>query len=291
LKKLLRPGGKIAVISNDFAFHLRTWPEVRELDDLYDAYIASRRADEGDPCIGRRVPDLLRQAGLRLAGFEVEVAHNHLEGDRAFLLAEGAGIPAQLVQSGYLDEGVFQRLVTSWKAMLEHPDHTIMRPLFIAVGENSDEDDVTPGATLTAVPAPSAAYHLEHVAPTTDLERDITQIWADVIGLERVGVNQNFFDLGGTSLMLEHVQVRLETLLGSELPLTLLFQYPTVEALAASLDEAPPAEPPAPAPAQSGAGPTASYPAESPRRDSGESVSRQAQRRRDALMRRRSSND
>lgn len=291
LKKLLRPGGRIAVISNDFAFHLRTWPDVRELDDLYVAYIASRRADGGDPSIGRRVPSLLRQAGFRLAGFEVEVAHNHLEGDPAFLLAEGAGIPAQLVQSGYLDEAVFQRLVSSWKAMLVHPDHTIMRPLFIAVGENSDEDEATPAATQSAVREPSAAYHLEYVAPTTHLERDITQIWADVIGLERVGVNQNFFDLGGTSLMLEHAQVRLEALVGRELPLILLFQHPTVESLAASLDVAPPAEPPVPSLADRDARLGDTYPAESPQRDSGESVSRQAQRRRDALMRRSASND
>lgn len=292
LKKLLRPGGRIAVISNDFAFHLRTWPEVRELDDLYDAYIASRRADGGDPCIGRRVPDVLRQAGFRLAGFEVEVAHNHIEGDPPFLLAEGAGIPAQLVQSGYLDEAVFERLVAAWKVMLEHPDHTIMRPLFIAVGENSDEEDVTSETTLTVVPSTTPADHLEYIAPTTDREQDITEVWADVIGLERVGVNQNFFDLGGTSLMLEHVQVRLEALLGRELPLTLLFQHPTVASLASNLDQAPPADDrPAPAPTELDTLSTDAYLAQSPRPNSGESVSRQAQQRRDALMRRRPPNE
>jgi SAM-dependent methyltransferase len=290
LRKLLRPGGRIAVISNDFAFHLRTWPEVGELDDLYDAYIASRRSDGGDPCIGRRVPDLLRKAGYRLAGFEIEATHNHLIGDPAFLLAEGAGIPAQLVESGYLEEDVFQRLVASWKGMLEHPDHTIMRPLFVAVGENSEEIELPSWDELSIAKAADAVGELDYIAPTTQLERDIAQIFAEVIGLERVGVNQNFFDLGGTSLMLEHAQVRLESLLEDELPLTFLFRHPTVGALAAGLEVN----------AGSNPGEKQSNTGDAPpdldgrppsRVAASETVSRQAQRRRDALFRRRSTNE
>lgn len=283
LKKLLRPGGRIVVISNDFEFHLRCWPAVPELDDLYEAYIASRRSDGGDPCIGRRVPELLRDSGYQVTGFEIEAAHNHLIGDPAFLLAEGAGIPAQLVQSGYLEEESFQSLVGSWKAMLEHPDHTIMRPLFVAVGENSEPTEEVETTRRPGVSSGVTGGHHEYVAPATETERDIARIWADVIGLERVGVNQNFFDLGGTSLMLEHVQIRLESRFGQELPLTLLFQHATVGALAECLGDDPGvdavgkgAEPPSQTP---------QMPAEEPRRVSGEAVSRRARRRRDALLR------
>jgi ubiquinone/menaquinone biosynthesis C-methylase UbiE/acyl carrier protein len=288
LKKLLRPGGRIAVISNDFAFHLRTWPEVSELDDLYDAYIASRRADGGDPCIGRRMPGLLREAGYRVVGFETEVAHNGIEGDPAFLLAEGAGIPAKLVESGYLDEQVFQRLVASWKSMLQHPDHMIMRPLFIAVGENSDPENSSDQPPATVPVRSVLDISQDYIAPTTSVEKEIAGIWAEVIGLDRVGVNHNFFDLGGSSLMLEHVQVRLEALLGRQLPLTLLFQHPTVAALAASLDGAQPVDASTEA-APSQPGPTYAPPQPSP--DRARAVSRQAQRRRDALLRRRSNDE
>lgn len=284
LKKLLRPGGRIAVISNDFEFHLRTSPEVPELDDLYDAYIASRRADGGDPCIGRRMPGLLREAGFRLVGFESEVAHNGMEGDPAFLLAEGAGIPAKLVESGYLDEAVFQRLVASWKAMLDHPDHMIMRPLFIAVGENSDVDEAENSPAV--IVAPIRDLSQEYVAPTSALERDVAGIWAEVIGLDRVGVNQNFFDLGGSSLMLEHVQVRLESLLGHEVPLTFLFQHPTVSSLVANLQVLT-----AGAPQGTSSDSAPSYSPPPPRQGNAEAVSRQAQRRRDAMLRRRSVDD
>ena len=279
LKTLLRPGGRIAVISNDFEFHLRTWPEVPELDDLYDAYIASRRADGGDPCIGRRVPGLLSEAGYQIAGFEIETAHNAMEGDPAFLLAEGAGIPAKLVESGYLSEKVFQSLVTSWRTMLEHPDHMMMRPLFVAVGENSERTDRVAVATPTGVG--NVLHDLDYIAPGTETEREIARIWAEVIGLEQVGVNQNFFDLGGTSLMLEHVQVRLEAALGLQLPLTSLFQQPTVGALAASLQTRL-------EPTSSGPGPDdqpENLPGPMPR-GNGEALARQAQRRRDAMLRR-----
>lgn len=284
LKKLLRPGGRIAIISNDFEFHLRTWPPVPELDDLYDAYIASRRADGGDPCIGRRVPGLLREAGFRIAGYEVENAHNLLEGDPAFLLAEGAGIPAKLVESGYLPEEVFARLVTSWRAMLEHPDHMMVRPLFIAVGENSDQTSETAAdespAAETMTRATNEIKELDYIAPSTDTEREIAGVWAEVIGLERVGVNQNFFDLGGTSLMLEHVQVRLEATLDRQLPLTTLFQHPTVGSLAASLEEPAQTKSSTPQAASSDEQPTSQL------QDNSEAVSRRAQRRRDAMLRR-----
>ena len=279
LKKVLRPGGRIMIISNDFEFHLRTEPPVPELDDLYDAYIASRRADGGNPTIGRRVPVILRDAGLNPVGFEAGVAHNHLEGDPAFLLAEGAGIPAKLVETGYLDEEVFERLVASWKAMLEAPDHSIMRPLFVAVGEKPADGVVHDKPTAAHVPEAAGFEELDYIAPSTDLERDIAQIWADVIGLERVGVNQNFFDLGGTSLMLEQVQMRLDEQLGTELPLTALFQHPTVEALAKSLASE------SAAGGGGGDAPVGAYEQTSTRRDAA-SRSRQARRRRDALLRR-----
>jgi amino acid adenylation domain-containing protein len=75
---------------------------------------------------------------------------------------------------------------------------------------------------------PEAAY----VAPRGELERTIAQIWQEVLGLERVGTSDNFFDLGGHSLLMARVHARLQEAVRRELSMVELFQYPTVGALA-----------------------------------------------------------
>ncbi len=68
-----------------------------------------------------------------------------------------------------------------------------------------------------------------------DLEASITAIWRDVLGVDKIGAEQSFFDLGGHSLLLAQVQARLLEDLGRELPLVELFQHPTVRSLARHL--------------------------------------------------------
>jgi acyl carrier protein len=87
-----------------------------------------------------------------------------------------------------------------------------------------------------ALPAPlategySAGTVLER--PANELENLIAQVWKDALGVDQVGVNENFFDLGAHSLMVAEVHAQLQQLLGRELSLVDLFQFPTVLALA-----------------------------------------------------------
>ena len=78
-------------------------------------------------------------------------------------------------------------------------------------------------------PGLKAAY----VPPRTEVERILTGIWQEVLGVERVGVDDNFFDLGGHSLRLLEVQHRFRAALDRELHAVEMFQYPTVRAMAA----------------------------------------------------------
>jgi len=71
-----------------------------------------------------------------------------------------------------------------------------------------------------------------YAAPKSDMEQSLAQIWADVLGLDRVGVRDNFFELGGNSLIGLRVVSKVKTGLGCELPITALFEAPTVELLA-----------------------------------------------------------
>lgn len=235
LRKLLRPGGRILIISNDFENHTRTWPPVHELDALYEAYRANRQQDQGDPCIGRRVPKLLTSAGYAVIAQEVEVAHNAITGDEAFFKAEGVGIPAQLVKDGFFEQSVFESMIQSWKEMLAHPDHCITRQLCVAIGEAQTAEAIAAAKKEQQAATKAASASIddsEFVAPGSELEKQIAALWCETMNLERVGIRSNFFDLGGNSLMLEQLHTRLQGELGYEEPITTLFQYPTIEMLA-----------------------------------------------------------
>ncbi len=79
----------------------------------------------------------------------------------------------------------------------------------------------------------------EFVFPRTPNEMAVAQIWAEVLHATRVGVHDNFFDLGGHSLCATQVMSRIRRVFRVDPPLRLLFEKPTVAALAASLETAP----------------------------------------------------
>ena len=94
-----------------------------------------------------------------------------------------------------------------------------------------------------ALPAPERAIQdssLEYVAPRDERERSIAAIWSEVLGVDRIGVQDDFFDLGGDSLMAGQVAVRLRRAFKVNLPLHHLFEAPTVEAVARALSTGPP---------------------------------------------------
>ncbi|MGX1760971.1 beta-ketoacyl synthase N-terminal-like domain-containing protein [Streptomyces lydicus] len=74
------------------------------------------------------------------------------------------------------------------------------------------------------------------VPPTAELERLIVAAWCEVLGLESVDLHANFFDLGGNSLGMAQVHMRLRGTIGFEVSLTELFELPTVAALVEHLD-------------------------------------------------------
>jgi amino acid adenylation domain-containing protein len=75
------------------------------------------------------------------------------------------------------------------------------------------------------------------VEPRDVLELELTRIWAEVLEVPRVGVRDDFFELGGHSLMAVRLMARVKERFGRELPLAILFQGGTVEAMAARLRE------------------------------------------------------
>jgi acyl-coenzyme A synthetase/AMP-(fatty) acid ligase len=88
-----------------------------------------------------------------------------------------------------------------------------------------------------ALPSPEpSAPRAGGEPPATELERVLAGFWQDALRLPRVGVEDNFFDLGGHSLLLGQVHHRLTTHLGRDVPLVTLFERPTIRSLARHLE-------------------------------------------------------
>jgi NAD(P)-dependent dehydrogenase (short-subunit alcohol dehydrogenase family)/acyl carrier protein len=97
-----------------------------------------------------------------------------------------------------------------------------------------DADGASAVALGSARPARGQAAHIE---PESEWEKVIAGIWRDVLRRDRIGCGDNFFDLGGTSLQLTVAHDRLCGTFGRELPVTDLFRFPTVGALARFLTD------------------------------------------------------
>jgi len=89
-----------------------------------------------------------------------------------------------------------------------------------------------------ALPAPEQAQTKAYVAPRTPTEEVVANIWAEVLRRDRVSSEDNFFDLGGHSLMATQIVSRVREHFRVELAMRILFEKPTIHGLAEAIDVA-----------------------------------------------------
>jgi len=134
--------------------------------------------------------------------------------------------------------GLTAELTTELRAFLQRGLPSYMVPAaFVAVASlpRTQTGKLDRGAL---VPPVVATTQVGYVAASTALQRAVIEAWKQALGVERVGVDDNFFDLGGQSFLIMQVHARLTRELARELPVVALFQYPTVRALAGFLGDA-----------------------------------------------------
>jgi acyl carrier protein len=90
-----------------------------------------------------------------------------------------------------------------------------------------------------ALPAPDGDRQTDEafIAPRTEAEQRVAATWREVLALKEVGADDNFFDLGGHSMLLLQAHERIREATGNDLPIVALLQFPTVRALARYLSE------------------------------------------------------
>jgi acyl carrier protein len=242
LYRILKPNGILVVVSNDFAYHVLTYPVIPELDEMFAAYNKSRFNEGGNPLVGRQLPIFLKKSGFNNINIEIATAHSQLKGDQAMLNAENVNISRSLVKDGYLSEKTLENLLQKWYEMLNTPDHVIYRQLFIVGGiknENSKIDfqslQEEYKKNLNSINKTNIGSGDSRESPTNigykELEMRILDEWKKSLNSDNISVSDNFFDIGGHSILIPDIISSLLIQTGIEIKILDFFKYPTVKSI------------------------------------------------------------
>jgi hypothetical protein len=196
---------------------------------------ARYRGDGNLEYVGR-VDQQVKIRGFRIEPGEVEaVLLTHPGVERALVVPRTDSGEVQLV--GYVVPATAEA-VPSETELREHVRGRVPEYMIPGAWVTLAALPLTPNGKVDRqrLPAPERANPLRYVAPRTPTEESLAQVWAEVLKLEQVGVEEDFFSLGGTSLSVMRVPGSVKRALGRDLSIIDLFKYPTIRTLGAYLD-------------------------------------------------------
>jgi acyl transferase domain-containing protein len=154
---------------------------------------------------------------------------------------EGGGVSAEEVQAGLLAHAISaEKSAAALERLLAHPLPGV--PAVVASSLNlrgliAETDSIT-AETLFAQAAPDQPkagrpdLRSAYEAPRDELEERLAALWQDLFGIAPIGRDDSFLELGGHSLLAIQIVTQMKAVLGAELPVTALFEAPTVAELA-----------------------------------------------------------
>ena len=190
-------------------------------------------------CLGRN-DSQVKVRGYRIELGEIEAALvKHEAITEAAVIARRDEFEETNLVGYYVPAKTGDLSVSDLKAFLRESLPEYMVPAFFV---EMDALPRTPNRKVdrNALPDPEGqrpSLEDSYVAPRTPTEQTIADVWAEVLQLEQVGIQDNFFDLGGHSLQATRVIARLREPLQYDVPLRLFFENPTIAELALAITE------------------------------------------------------
>lgn len=199
---------------------------------MYRTGDLARWLPDGSVAYLGRTDHQVKLRGQRIEPGEIEAALTALPGVGSACVLVREDRPGDQRLVGYVTPAQARPDLAALRAAL--PEHMVPGAI-IAL----DAFPLSPNGKLdrSALPAPGTAVGAAGRAPRTPREETLTRLFAEVLGVDRVGAEDGFFDLGGNSLLAARLVARIRATLGVELPIGALFQASSPAALATRLHE------------------------------------------------------
>ena len=219
-----------------------------EEDRLYKTGDLARYQPDGNIEYIGRIDGQVKIRGFRIELGEIETAlANHRAVKQAVVLAR-EDTPGDKRLVAYVVANPEEQLaIADLRSYLQGKLPDYMVPAIFMTVEAMPK---TPSGKIDrrALPAPdsqrqeqsqsyAAWFDFAHQPPQSELECLLAGVWSKLLKIDRVGIHDNFFEIGGNSLMTLQVAVQVRELLGTDLPIVKLFQHPTIAQLANYLNE------------------------------------------------------
>jgi amino acid adenylation domain-containing protein len=198
--------------------------------------LARRRADGQVDYLGR-ADDQLKINGVRVEPGEIEAALvNHPEIQRAAVVARDDASGSKTLVAYLVQNGRPPAASTIRSYLRESlPDYMIpSRFAFVASLPLTPSGKVD-RASLPPLDTSAALDHEPLVAPRDDIERRLQAIWQEILSTSSIGVHDDFYTIGGHSLLAAKLLARIEGEFNRRIPLTAMFPAPTIESIAARI--------------------------------------------------------
>ncbi|NKI31975.1 polyketide synthase [Croceivirga thetidis] len=183
-------------------------------------------------CLGR-IDQQIKLRGHRIELGEIEAVLDKFPGVKKSIVVLNNTLTTEPQLVAYLEHDMPTEETSQFREAVRKALPTYMVPSFyVRVNEFLKTPSGKIDRKLLPEPKFERPEYLEPlIKPTNKIEKQVLGIWLQVLPLPEIGIDDNFFELGGTSLMAQKTVLKIRDVLQHEVPVTKLFQYPTIRDL------------------------------------------------------------